>query len=119
MRDYVPKDSALPRSLYRRAKTFIQDYPRMCALRDELIANQGRESNSTCPEGGIRIAVLRADIGAVDRALARIPGEYRQGVMDNLLYGVRLIDLDGASERTWQRQRESFLRAVAEEKKWL
>ena len=117
MRDYVPKSSALPRSLYRRAKTFIQDYPRMCAMRDALVAD--REPAPLRLGGKMHAAVLSADIEAVDRALSRIPGEYRQGVMDNLLYGVRLIDLDGASERTWQRQRESFLRAVAEEKNWL
>ncbi len=126
MRDYQPRRNPyyLEHTLYRRVLALVRDYPRMVKLREAIIYE------SPCGSGGkggpgrpteskaLRMAVLDDDIRAVERAAERIPREYRQGVLDNLLLGRRMDDLPGARS-TWSRWRGRFLWYVAKNRHWL
>jgi hypothetical protein len=59
----------------------------------------------------IRIEAINERCGAVERALARIPGEYRKGVLDNIMYGVGYPVY--AHRTTYSRWRSRLLYHVA------
>lgn len=127
MRDYQRTKSNpyyLPHTVYRRALALVRDYPRMCKAREEIImasseGHGGGGIGRPTEAKALRILTLDDDIYIVDRALNRIPREYRQGVLDNIISGIRQDDLPAASRRTWQTWRARFLWHVAKGKKWI
>ena len=80
------------------AVRFVRRYPALA----------GRQEDLSAYEEKILIAV--------QKALLRIEPEYRNGVLDNILFGISRYNLEKkayASEATWQRKREKLLRYVA------
>lgn len=128
MRDYQrTKCNAyyLPHTVYRRALALVRDYPRMRRSRDEIItASSDGRGGGTGPgrpteAKAMRIASIDDDIHTVERALERIPREYRQGILDNIIYGIPQDRLPNAGRATWQRWRARFLYQIAQAKRWL
>lgn len=128
MRDYQPKKQNqyyLQHTLYRRVLALVRDYPRMTAAREQIIYESpegtggGRGPGRPTESKALRIATIDDDIRAVERALEKLPPEYRQGVLDNVLYGRRQADLPYAGERTWQRWKSKLLWMVAHNKHWI
>ena len=128
MRDYQPKKQNqyyLPHTLYRRVLALVRDYPRMTRAREDMIYESpenagGRNSMGRPTENkALRIETLSDDIRAIERALDKLPREYRQGVLDNVLCGVKREHLMNAGEATWQRWRGRFLWHVAKNMRWI
>lgn len=127
MRDYQAKKRNpyyLEHTLYRRVLALVRDYPRMVQMRESIIyespegAGGGRVPGKPTESKALRMATLSDDIRAIERALDKIPREYRQGVMDNVLCDRRMDDLPGARS-TWSRWRGRFLWHVAKNMRWL
>lgn len=129
MRDYQQKSTRnpyyLPHTVYRRALALVRDYPRMCRTREEIIlsSSEGRGGGSgpgrPTEVKALKIASIDDDIRAVERALAKVPQEYRQGILDNILYGIPQDRLPNAARRTWSTWRARFLYQLAHAKRWL
>ena len=128
MRDYQPKKQNpyyLPHTLYRRVLALVRDYPRMIQEREIIVyespENAGGKNGPGRPTEGkaLRIATLSDDICAVERALEKLPHEYRQGVLDNVVFGVKREFLINAGEATWQRWRGRFFWHVAKNMRWI
>ena len=128
MRDYQPKKQNqyyLPHTLYQRVLALVRDYPRLVREREDMIYESpdgtggGRSGVGRPTENkALRIATMDDDIRAIERALEKLPREYRQGVLDNVLYGRRMDDLSGARS-TWSRWRGRFLWHVAKFSRWI
>ena len=100
MRDYQPKKQNpyhLPHTLYRRVLALVRDYPRMVQVREAIIyespENAGGRSSMGRPteNKALRIETLSDDIRAIERALDKIPREYRQGVLDEGKHAERVM----------------------------
>lgn len=127
-KDYQPKKNGyyLPDDVYRRALAHIRAYPAMCRRRDEIIRESpsgdapGRSGVGRPTESkAIRLSALYDDVAAVEKALDKIPREYRQGIMDNLIARVPMCRIDGASEATWKRWRARLLWQLARNMRWI
>ena len=128
MRDYQRKPKNNPywmeHSVYRRALALVRDYPRMAAVRDAIIfespdgSQGGWHTGRPTEQKALRIAAMEEDLRIVDKALEKIPQAFRQGVLDNVLYGTRMDDLPGARS-TWSRWRARLLWYVAKGKRWI
>jgi len=70
----------------------------------------GKKSSST-ERTAIRLSSMGSDMKAVEQALILIPEEYRDGVMDNLVYGLRYPGDAGRS--TYWRWKQKFMYSVA------
>jgi hypothetical protein len=116
----------LPDDVYRRAVAHVRAYPDMCRRRDEvLFSSPGGDG----PRGGgvgdptatkaLQLARIEDDIAAVDRALEKIPRDYRQGLIDNLAFGKPMYTLPGACVETWSRWRGAFLYHIARIMHWI
>lgn len=113
----------LEHTVYRRALALVRDYPRMLAARNAIILStpEGRGGNGPgrpTEQKALRIAAIDDDIHVVEKALGKIPQVFRQGVLDNVIYGKRMDDLPGARS-TWSRWRARLLWHVARGKKWI
>ena len=115
----------LEHTVYRRALALVRDYPRMLQAREAIIlespdgqSGHGHSIGRPTETKALRIEALDDDIRIVDRALSRIPEAFRQGVLDNIIYGKRREDLPGAGS-TWSRWRGRLLYFVAKGKKWI
>lgn len=118
MRDYQPKKTpyVLEKTIYARVLAVVRDYPRMCAAQKAALASvpvSGRGGSDPTAAKAQRIERLDADIRAVHGALARIPQEYHAGILDNIIFRVPMIRIEGASEKTWSRWKSRFLYEVA------
>jgi DNA-directed RNA polymerase specialized sigma24 family protein len=117
----------LPQTLYRRCLALVRDYERLKAERDNIIyaggtgdgQPHGESPVSTTEAKALRLVEIDADCDAVERALERLPAEYRRGVYTNVVYGVCQWALTGASDRTWSRWRHMLLYTVAKNKRWI
>lgn len=116
----------LPDDVYRRVVAHVRAYPALCRRRDEILfASPSGEG----PSGGgigdptaskaMQLARIDDDIAAVDRALSKIPREYRQGLVDNVAFGKPMYTLPGACVETWSRWRGCFLWHVARVMRWI
>lgn len=110
----------LPHNLYMRVLYIIRDYDRLRSERQEIIhaspvmdgMPRGNLQSSVAENKAIKLASLDEDCEAVERALLRIPAEYRKGVMNNICYGARYpIDADYSTYSRW-RQRFIYWTAV-------
>jgi hypothetical protein len=122
MKDYQRKKNNpyfLPKTLYRRVMSVIRDYDRQIEEIDNIIF--GTSHSDVVVSGGIagkpteemviRLSKYERDTSAVERALDKIPQEYRQGVFDNIRYGKRFPE--GAAYRTWLRWKQKFIYLTA------
>lgn len=127
--DYQPKKDNeywLEKSRYKLAIAFVRQYPRLCALRndalygstssgDHLGAPKGVRSDPTAVRG-MQLARIDHDIAIIEKALERIPKEYRNPVLDNVLYRISRDALEAKyhlGAATVQRYRAKFLWEVA------
>ena len=126
MKDYQPTKNnpyTLPRELYRRILYLVRDYDRICFILDCTASNGLQRPDLTdqrAPMGGHADPTARAamkriklieQVEAVIKALTAIPGEYRQGIVDNIIYGSRFPDI--AHLNTWKRHKARFIYEVA------
>ena len=107
----------MEKTVYARVLAVVRDYPRMCAAQKAALAGlptmaYGAGKDPTAAKAQ-RIERLDADIRAVHNALARIPQEYHAGILDNIIFRVPMIRIEGASEKTWSRWKSRFLWEVA------
>lgn len=111
---------------HKLALAFVRQYPRLCSLRNDIL--HGSTSNGDhigAPKGvrsdptavrGMRLARIDNDITIIEKALDRIPKEYRNAVLDNVLYRISRDALEAKyhlSETTVQRYRAKLLWEVA------
>ena len=113
----------LEHTVYRRALALLRDYPRLVAARDAIILSSpeghgGRNTARPTEQKALRIEAMDDYIRALDKAVDKIPQVFRQGVMDNVIYGRRMDDLPGARS-TWSRWRARLLFYVANGKRWI
>lgn len=110
----------LPHNLYMRVLYIIRDYDRLRSERQEIIhaspvadgMPHGNLQSSITENKAIRLANLNEDCEAVERALLRIPTEYRKGVINNVCYGSPYpVDADYSTYSRW-RQRFIYWTAV-------
>lgn len=111
---------------YHMALSYVRQYPRLCRLRDDILhgsyaasdvaaAPKGVKSDPTA-QRGVSLAQVDEILTVIDKALSRIPQEYRQPVLDNILYRNARWHVAGKynlSESTVQRWRARLLWEVA------
>ena len=129
MRDYQRTRNNsfwLPDDIYRRALAHVRAYPELCRRRDEIIFSSNswdgarrRGVGKPTEAKAMRLDRISDDIGAVDRALSKIPREYRQGLIDNIAFGKPMHALPGACVETWSRWRARLLWQLAKNMKWI
>lgn len=116
----------LPDDVYRRALAHVRAYPELCRRRDDIIFSS--PSGEGPRAGGVgdptaskamQLDRIEDDIAAVDRALSKIPKEYRQGLVDNLAFGKPMYALQGACVETWSRWRGCLLWQLARNMRWI
>lgn len=109
MRDYQAKRRGkIPERAYRRALWHVRAYPHIVG---DLEAHE--------PMDIMVRMTLERDRVAVESALAEVPEEFREGILDNILDNVPLERLPYAAVNTWSHWRLMFLRAVAENMHWM
>ena len=119
---YSRKKYKLPKEVYMQTLWAIRDYPRLKEEYDSLFGRapimDGQPKGTTPgdPTGSIAIksAELSSKIAAVEKALNRIPEEYREGVMNSIVY--RADYPDYAHDNTWKTWRQRFVFYVARNK---
>ncbi len=124
MQDYQHKRDNpyfLPRTLYRRVLAVIRDYRRQRQEVNDIL--YGTHNAEVVVTGGmpkspvesiaIRLEKYTADIEAVEKALEKIPPEYRKAVFENISDGKRFPET--AHYNTWLRWRKRFVWLVARE----
>lgn len=113
----APEWWPFPKRLYGQALYFAKGYDEMKKDADELIAQapvmdgMPRSTKTGDPvfAAAIRRERIRKDISIIEDALLEIEPEYRNGVIENVVHGVPMRSLPGASESTWIRKRRLFL----------
>lgn len=129
MREYWQtsrKRYGLPMHLYTQVIGVIRDYERMKVEYERMINqatnlsdDQLRENNPTdiINKEAIAFDELSKKLRAVEQARYGVPEEYRNGVWDNTLYGLRFpVDAD---RTTYWRHKKTFVQAVAENLNWI
>lgn len=124
MQDYQHKRDNpyfLPQTLYRRVLSVIRDYRRQRGEVNDIL--YGTHNAEVVVTGGIpkspvesiaiRLEKYTADIEAVEKALEKIPPEYRKSVFENIADGKRFPET--AHYNTWLRWRKRFVYYVAKE----
>ena len=86
-----------PPPVYRRAKSLIEDFPRLLEVYQDLQAKLESPKLDGLPRGSgisdptgtaaLRMADISSDIKAVTRALKMIPAEYRKEVYEHIIAG--------------------------------
>ena len=109
MRDYQAKRGGkIPERAYRRALWHVRAYP-------HIVCDLDRRE----PMDIMVRMTLERDRVAVESALAEVPEEFRDGILDNILDNVPLERLPYAADKTWSHWRLVFLKAVAENMHWM
>ena len=132
MRNYQRKRNnpyQLPHNVYMQCLYAIRDYDRLKKEIDDIIHSSpdryttyldtingeatecrayitpGSVAGDPTQDKAIRIEAINERCRSVERALARIPAEYRKGVLDNIMYGVGYPnDADPETYRRWRRR---------------
>lgn len=111
---------------YWRALSLIRDYPRLCAMRDDILHGTPSKDNvgggqsgpgDPTAQRGIRLAKINDELSGLEAAIAKIPAKYRQAVLDNILLKIPrgyLAGKYGCSESTIQNYRSALLWHVAD-----
>lgn len=129
MRDYQRKAESeyyLPYSLYRRVIFFVKDYDRMTAEKNRITVtsvskneNEKNNKNIEKAEGSLlKLKEIDRDIEIIKQSLSKIPEEYREGVFDNLRYGIIPAKVP-AHRNTLGKYKKRFLYFVAQGKLWV
>lgn len=128
-RDYQPYKNnkyLLPKSLYKRTLALIRDYYRMEKEHDNIGDEsppppdgmpRGSGTGNPTERDGIRRAVLKSEIKAIDTAREMIPEEYRDGVWFNIVGDMRYPE--NADRVTYSRYKQRFIYQVAKNMFWI
>lgn len=126
-RDYQAKKNnpyRMPDALYKRTLATIRDYDRMKReINYAILASPGvdgpRGSGIGDPtaRAAERIERMQSDVRAIERALEKIPPEYRRGVFDSIRKN-QAFPLD-AHRSTYARHKHEFVYLVAENLGWI
>lgn len=123
MREYQVKRNNpfwLPKAVYYQALYAVRDYDRLCEeYRDILNSSapcadgQPRSSKIGNPteQKAERLSEVSEKLDAIERALNKLPEEYRKGVFDNIRKNTAYPYIAGRA--TWVRYRRRFLYYVA------
>ncbi len=120
----------MPASAYNRTIFTIRDYPRMVCEYEQLKRDVGvRATNyDGMPKGGniagsvleekaTKLVDLEQEINSIQDVMAMIPADMRDGIINNILYGMRFpLNEYGQlvpSLREWQRKKSEFIVRVA------
>lgn len=125
----MPRVRTMPVSAYNRTIFTIRDYPRMVCEYEQLKRDVGVRATSYdgLPKGGAvgsaleekaaKLLDLEAEINAIQDVMVTIPADMRDGIMNNILYGMRFpLNEYGQmvpSLRTWQREKSLFVSRAA------
>lgn len=109
-----------------RALYFAKGYYRLKREADELIAQapvmdgqpRGTVTSDPTAAAAIRRERIRREISIIEGALLDIEPEFRSGILANVVEGVPMWKIEGASERTWSRKRRVFLAGIVERAGW-
>lgn len=121
MKEYQSKRNNpyyLPHDLYMQVIYAIRGYDRLKRERGDILAGN-RSADDGMPksptpgdpvaEKATKLAAISSKIDAIDRAIARVPQEYRQGVLDNVMYRDRWPVSSPAHLNTWSKWRTRFI----------
>lgn len=122
----MKKDFKLPKDLYFRTQWLIRGYYRLREEYKDIVWAKNTEQDgmprSTEPgnpteRDAIKLAEKSADIDAIEKALRRIPEEYRKGIMESIIYHRRYPDT--AHLNTWKNWRQRLVYWTAYYKNWI
>lgn len=110
-----------------RALQFAKAYDRLIQEADEMVAQapvmdgqpRGAQTSDPTAAAAIRRERIRREISIIEGALNDIEPEFRSGVVENVVRGVPMYRIAGASERTWSRKRLVFLKGIVERAGWV
>lgn len=126
MGDYMLKSSGLPTYIQRQVKVIIKSYDEMKNEYDAILHSSpdppdGQPRGTVNPDTTSREAIRRADLSkklkAIEQSILIIPEEYRQGVWDNAVYGIRYPA--DADRTTYWRHKVVFFEAIARRMCWI
>ena len=129
MRDYQPYKNnkyLLPKTLYKRTLALIRDYYRMKEEHDSIGEGsppppdgmpRGTATGNPTERDGIRRALLKTEINAIEKAWKTLPEEYRNGVWHNIMGDVPYPD--DADRVTYSRHKQRFIYQVAKNMFWI
>jgi len=109
----------LPKVVYKKIFWIVRDYPQNKVRYANCIGKAAEQdgqprgtgtSDPTERDAEIRVQLSR-EIDPVDKALEKIPSEYRKPVLQNCIYGKRFPDC--ASIATWKVWKRRFMYYVA------
>ncbi|XYW67714.1 hypothetical protein ACS3UN_09985 [Oscillospiraceae bacterium LTW-04] len=122
MRDYQRQRRnpyLLPHNVYKQVLYMAKDYDRLRAEREDILCAMPIHDGmprTTDPADQTyskaeRLSRIEDQIRAIERAVEKIPEEYRRGVWNNVLYGMPYPIIAGSA--TWQRWRSRYIWYVA------
>lgn len=123
MREYQVKTSNpfwLPKAVYYQALYAVRDYDRLSKEYQEILFESAPSADGQPRSTKIgnpteykaqRLAEVSEKLDAIERALEKLPEEYRKGVFDNVRKGAAYPYVAG--RETWGRHRRRFLYHVA------
>ena len=120
----MPQSFVLPRALYQQTLWFIRRYPDFKEQYADSIRlggmvmgqPRGTTPSSTVEQAALRRLTISVQIDVVDRALAKVPEGYRQGIMDYIINRKRYPDYEALN--TWKMWKQRFVYWTAEELGW-
>lgn len=125
----MPRVRTMPSSAYNRTIFTIRDYPRMVCEYEQLKRDvgvkaasydgmpKGESVGSALEEKAAKLLDLEREINFIQDIIATIPDDMRDGILNNIVYGMR-FPLNGYGQmipslRTWQREKTLFIIKVA------
>lgn len=125
----MPRVRTMPASAYNRTIFTIRDYPRMVCEYERLKRDTEVKATSydgmpkttmqgnSLEEKAAKLVDLEREIQLIQDALAKAPDDMREGILNNIIYGMRFpLNEYGQlvpSLRTWQREKNLFITRVA------
>ena len=125
----MPRVRTMPASAYNRTIFTIRDYPRMVCEYERLKRDTGVKATNydgmpkttmqgnSLEEKAAKLVDLEREIRLIQDALAKAPDDMREGILNNIIYGMRFpLNEFGQlvpSLRTWQREKNLFITRVA------
>lgn len=119
----------MPVSAYNRTIFTIRDYPRMVCEYEQLKRDvgvkaasydgmpKGESVGSALEEKAAKLLDLEREINFIQDVIATIPDDMRDGIMNNILYGMRFpLNSYGQmvpSFATWKREKSKFVSLMA------
>lgn len=115
----------LPHNVYMQVLYAVRDYDRLRAeylnIINETPSPDGVPGNpnpgDSTAQKAVRALSISNEIDHIERALEKIPQEYRMGVFNNVRYRVNFPVNVPAHRNTWSNWRRRFLYFVAKNKK--